>query len=125
MLPTSRDCLIGAGVNVCEIKLSFESGYQLDVAQIAAAFSPRTKLVSIASPQNPSGVQTSRSMVERLLSLMEATCPQAILFIDETYREATYGTGSMVESFAGLHTRIVTGASVSKALGAPGLRPAG
>jgi len=120
--PPSRDCLIGAGVNVREIKLSFESNYQLDLEQMAAALSPRTRLVSIASPQNPSGVQTSRPVVEKLLELLEVRCPEAILFIDETYREATYGERPSVDSFAGLHPRIVTSASVSKALGAPGLR---
>lgn len=120
--PPSRDCLIGAGVNVREIKLSFENNYRLDLEQIAATLSSRTKLVSIASPQNPSGVQTSRPVVETLLDLVETQCPEAIVFIDETYREATYGEGSPVESFAGLDPRIVTGASVSKALGAPGLR---
>jgi aspartate/methionine/tyrosine aminotransferase len=120
--PPSRDCLIGAGATVREIKLSFESGYQLDLEQMAATLSTRTRLVSIASPQNPSGVQTPRPVVERLLGLLEARCPEAILFIDETYREATYGKAFPVDSCADLHPRIVTGASVSKALGAPGLR---
>jgi aspartate/methionine/tyrosine aminotransferase len=120
--PPSRDCLVGAGVSVREIKLSFESGYRLSPDQVAASLSPKTKLVSIASPQNPSGVQTSRAVVERLLALMERQSPEAILFIDETYREATYGDGVAADSFAGLHPCIVTGASVSKALGAPGLR---
>lgn len=81
-----------------------------------------TKLVSIASPQNPSGVQTSRANIEKLLVLLEKRSPDAVLFIDETYREATYGDDPAVDSLAGLDARIVTGASVSKALGAPGLR---
>ena len=101
---------------------SFDSGYRLDPYQIAMSLSPKTKLVSIASPQNPSGVQTSRAVVETLLAMMESQSPEAILFVDETYREATYGNGVAADSFAGLHPRIVTGASVSKALGAPGLR---
>ncbi|WP_118179093.1 pyridoxal phosphate-dependent aminotransferase [Paraburkholderia phosphatilytica] len=120
--PPSRDCLVGAGVSVCEVKLSFENGYGLDLDQIAASLSPKTKLVSIASPQNPSGIQTSRADVEKLLALMEKRSPQAILFIDETYREAAYGDDAVIESFAAMDPRIVTGASVSKALGAPGLR---
>jgi aspartate/methionine/tyrosine aminotransferase len=120
--PPSRDCLLGAGVSVCEIKLSFENGYRLELDQIDAGLSPKTKLVSIASPQNPAGIQTSRADIEKLLVLMERRSPDAILFIDETYREATYGDNAVVESFAGLDSRIVTGASVSKALGAPGLR---
>lgn len=120
--PPSRDCLLGAGVSVREVKLAFENGYRLDLDQLAAALSPKTKLVSLASPQNPSGVQTSRADIEKLLVLLEQKAPQAILFIDETYREATYGNRPAIDSVAGLDTRIVTGASVSKALGAPGLR---
>ncbi|HTD05823.1 pyridoxal phosphate-dependent aminotransferase [Undibacterium sp.] len=120
--PPSRDCLLGAGVSVSEVNLSFENGYRLDLDQLDAKLSPKTKLVSIASPQNPSGVQTSRAEIEKLLALMERKSPEALLFIDETYREATYGDDTALESFAGFASRIVTGASVSKALGAPGLR---
>lgn len=120
--PPSRDCLLGAGVDVREVRLSFENGYRLDLDQIEAVLSSNTRLVSLASPQNPSGVQTSLADIERLLALMEKRSPQAILFIDETYREATYGEHAAIGSFAALDPRIVTGASVSKALGAPGLR---
>ncbi len=120
--PPSRDSLLGAGVNVREIRLSFDSRYGLDLDQFAATLSPGVKLVSVASPQNPSGIQVSRATIVELLTLMERLSPEAILFIDETYREATYGSAVAVPSLAGLHPRVVTGASVSKALGAPGLR---
>lgn len=89
--PPSRDCLLGVGANVREVKLSFENGYRLDLDGIGACLSAKTRLVSIASPQNPSGVQTTRADVEKLLDTMERRCPEAVLFIDETYREATYG----------------------------------
>lgn len=120
--PPSRDCLLGAGVGVREVRLRFENGYRLDLDAIAASLSPRTRLVSLASPQNPSGVRTPRADIERLLALLQSRAPQALLFIDETYREAGYGDEAVPESLAALHPRIVTGASVSKALGAPGLR---
>ncbi len=120
--PLSRDSLVGGGVDVREVKLSFENGYRLDLDRIGAALTSRTRLVSIASPQNPSGVQASRTDVEQLLALMQKRSAQALLFIDETYREASHGDAPVAESLAALDPRIVTGASVSKALGAPGLR---
>lgn len=120
--PPSRDCLTGAGVTVREVRLTFEGDFQLDLDALASQLSPKTRLVSLASPQNPNGVRTSRATVEKLLALLEESAPQAILFIDETYREATYGGEPAPDSFAALHPRIVTGSSVSKALGAPGLR---
>jgi aspartate/methionine/tyrosine aminotransferase len=120
--PPSRDCLLGAGVTVRDVKLTFDNQYQLDLDELAGKLSPKTKLISLASPQNPNGVRTPRAIIDKVLALLESRAPQAILFIDETYREATYGNESVPDSFAGLHPRIVTGASVSKALGAPGLR---
>jgi len=120
--PPSRNSLLGAGVSVREIALSFDSGYRLDPDRMEACLSPKTKWVSIASPQNPSGVQTSRAVVEKLLMLMGRKSPDAMLFIDETYREAAYGDALTVDSFAGLDPRVITGGSISKALGAPGLR---
>jgi aspartate/methionine/tyrosine aminotransferase len=120
--PMSRDSLLGAGVEVREVKLSFEDRYRLDLDRMGAALTSRTRLVSIASPQNPGGVQVTRADVEQLLTLMERRSPRALLFIDETYREASYGDAPVAESLAALDPRIVTGSSVSKALGAPGLR---
>ncbi|NHV30284.1 pyridoxal phosphate-dependent aminotransferase [Burkholderia sp. D-99] len=120
--PPSRDCLVGAGATVREVRLSFETGYRLDLARFDACLSAKTRLVSIASPQNPGGVQASRAEIDALLALMARRCPGAVLFIDETYREATYGDAAVAASFAGVDPRIVTGSSVSKALGAPGLR---
>ena len=120
--PPSRDCLIGAGVTVREVRLTFEDDYRLDLDALAASLSAKTRLVSLASPQNPSGVRTPRATVEKIVALLEVRAPQAVLFIDETYREATYGNEVAPDSFAGLHPRVVTGSSVSKALGAPGLR---
>jgi aspartate/methionine/tyrosine aminotransferase len=120
--PPSRDSLLAVGFRIREAKSSFEKRYRLDLDQIEANLSQKTKLVSIASPQNPSGVQFARADVEKLLALMETRSPEAILLIDETYREATYGDGVAVDSLAGLDPRVVTVSSVSKALGAPGLR---
>jgi hypothetical protein len=120
--PPSRDSLVGAGAIVREVALSFDDSYRLDLDRIEASLSSKTKLVSVASPQNPSGVQTPRTTVETLLAMMGRRAPQALLFIDETYREATYGVTPVADSFTGLDPRIVTGASISKALGAPGLR---
>jgi aspartate/methionine/tyrosine aminotransferase len=71
---------------------------QSDLDALAASLSSKTKLVSLASPQNPSGVRTSRAIIEQILVLLESRAPQAVLFIDETYREATYGNEAAPES---------------------------
>ena len=57
-----------------------------------------------------------------MLSAMSRRCPEAVLLIDETYREATYGSAPPALTIAGLSGRVLTCASLSKAYGVPGLR---
>lgn len=120
--PPSRDALYGCGVTVREHLLHFEEGFRLNVEALKPLLSPATKLVCLASPQNPSGVCTPRTTITQLLDLMAERSPKAHLFIDETYRVATYGNKPPEPSMATADPRIITGASISKAHGAPGLR---
>ena len=120
--PPSRDSLVGAGVTLRECRLTFESGYQLTAELIEPLLSRRTRLVSIASPQNPSGVRANLTEIKAILELMRRKAPHAHLFVDETYRDATYGDELPPRSAATLDNLVITGGSVSKAHGAPGLR---
>lgn len=120
--PPARDSLVGAGVTLRECRLTFDRGYRLTGDLIEPLLNERTKLVSIASPQNPSGVRTTLAEIEAILAVMRAKAPGARLFVDETYRDATYGDEPVPQSAATLDDAIVTGGSVSKAHGAPGLR---
>jgi aspartate/methionine/tyrosine aminotransferase len=120
--PPARDSLVGAGVTLRECRLTFDRGYRLTTDLLEPLLNERTKLVSIASPQNPSGVRTTLAEIEVILELMRAKAPSARLFVDETYRDATYGDEPLPQSAATLDGPIITGGSVSKAHGAPGLR---
>lgn len=120
--PPSRASLEAAGVTVRECRLTFDQGYRLTADLLEPLLNEGTKLVSIASPQNPSGVRTPVAEIKAILALMRAKSPTAILFVDETYRDATYGNETPPPSVAALDGAIVTGGSVSKAHGAPGLR---
>ncbi|WP_349370317.1 pyridoxal phosphate-dependent aminotransferase [Salinarimonas sp.] len=120
--PPTRDTLIAGGVRITEFPLAFERGFRIDLEAFAARLSPTTRLVSIATPQNPSGVAIDAGAMRAVLDRMAERAPDALLFVDETYRFATYGDAQPPESFAGLDPRVVTAASVSKAFGAPGLR---
>lgn len=120
--PPTRDALYGLEVNVKESQLSFDRGYEFFAEEISRLLSERTRLVSIASPMNPSGIRVKREQVSILLKRMSEIAPQAVLFVDETFREATYGERPADESLAGFSERIITASSCSKALGAPGLR---
>jgi aspartate/methionine/tyrosine aminotransferase len=122
MFPPTRDAMSGSGLRVKTVPLSFDNGYRVDAETVASALTPATKLVCIATPQNPSGVSARIDDVDALLAHMERVCPDAVLLVDETYRDATYGDAPIPSSFASTSPRVITSGSVSKAHGAPGLR---
>ena len=99
-----------------------ERNYRLDPAELARRLSPATKLVVLASPQNPSGVAIAPAALREVLAAMAETCPAAFLIVDETYREAAYGEDPVAESAVSLSPRVISVASLSKCHGAPGLR---
>ena len=120
--PPTRDALLGVGVTTVPVALDFDDGYAMDVARVSDRLSAHTRLVCIASPQNPSGVRVRLDAVEELLSAMSRRAPDALLLVDETYRDATYGEQVPQASLASLDPRVITTGSISKAHGAPGLR---
>jgi aspartate/methionine/tyrosine aminotransferase len=122
LFPLARNALDVVGANVRTLSLSFERGYQLDVADLRAQLSQRTTLVSLASPQNPSGVAIPIQTLRDILGAMAERCSQAYLLLDETYREAAYGADPVAASALALNPKVISVASLSKCHGAPGLR---
>jgi aspartate/methionine/tyrosine aminotransferase len=122
VFPLARTALESVGATVRTARLSFDQGYRPDLAEIGRLLSPRTKLVSLASPQNPSGVALSAATVRGVLAAMAEKCPDAYLLLDETYRDAAYGDDPVASSAVGLGTKVISTASLSKCHGAPGLR---
>ena len=120
--PNARNVLDAVGVTVIELPMRFDDGYRCDIDRLRSLLTPRTRLISLASPHNPSGVALSESCVQAALSCMDAICPQAFLLVDETYRDAVYGDAEVRRSLVGLDPRIVSCASFSKCHGAPGIR---
>jgi aspartate/methionine/tyrosine aminotransferase len=123
--PPTRAVLDALGVRTSTVGLAFDRGYRLDeqaLEAVAAALTPSTRLVALASPQNPSGVRFTEPQLRRLVQRMNALSPRAVLLVDETYRESTYRGEAAPASAAGLGRSVVTCSSLSKAHGAPGLR---
>jgi aspartate/methionine/tyrosine aminotransferase len=120
--PPMLDALRGLGARVVTVSGRFEDGYRIDLEGLRDRLSARTRLVMVASPQNPSGVSITPEDVDAILAALDRRCPGALLLVDETFREATYGGGAPAASFAGRSERVLTCASLSKAYGAPGLR---
>jgi aspartate/methionine/tyrosine aminotransferase len=109
-------------LRVTPVALTFDNGYRLDIDAIVAALTPATRLVSLASPQNPSGIRSSDEELLQLVRCIDDAAPEAVVLVDEAYRQTVYGSRQVPRSAAGLAPTIVTCSSLSKSHGAPGLR---
>jgi aspartate/methionine/tyrosine aminotransferase len=122
LFPLARTALKAVGAQVRTVRLDFDRRYQPDPKAFHAVLSERTKLVSLASPQNPSGVAIPSETIRAILQMMQERSPRAWLLVDETYREAVYGDNPIASSSVTLSPKVISVASLSKSHGAPGLR---
>ncbi|HEY3509806.1 pyridoxal phosphate-dependent aminotransferase [Kribbella sp. NPDC051137] len=120
--PMTRSAFETVGASVRVIPVGFDDGYQVRAEAVRAQLTPETKLVSLATPQNPSGVAVPLSVLREIVAAMDEICPDAYLLVDETYRVATYGDDEVAGTAVGLGPRVVSVASLSKCHGAAGLR---
>jgi aspartate/methionine/tyrosine aminotransferase len=122
VFPNARSILEAVRSNVIELPMPFDQGYRIDIDRVRSLLTARTRFISLASPQNPSGVALTSGEIQGVLGCMDEICPDAFLLVDETYREAAYGEADVGASLVGLDRRIVSCASLSKCHGAPGIR---
>jgi hypothetical protein len=115
------DPLVGAarllGANVLRFERRFEDGYALDAARIAAAMAPRTKLVVITSPHNPSSVRTDRPTLRDIGTI--AAARGAHVLVDEVYLDAA---DPSMPTAATLGDTFIVTSSLTKSYGLAGLR---
>jgi hypothetical protein len=107
------------GISVVNVALEAERGWQPDLDAIAAAFTPRTRLVTLCDPNNPTGVLLLPDARRGLAEL----CQQrgVWLHVDEIYRGAEIDGGPPPTAY-GLGPRVIVSGGLSKAFGCPGLR---
>ncbi len=107
---------IGAEIDFYE--LTFEDGYRLNVEKLSAMIRPGTKLVSVTTPHNPTGVVIPESDLRRLV---EITGEKGItLLVDETYRDMAFDRLPPLAATMGRH--VISVCSLSKTYGLPGIR---
>ncbi len=108
---------IGAAIR--HVDLRYEDAWTIDPARIAEQMTPRTVLVSITNPHNPTGQVMPEAALRAVVALVEAH-PTARLLVDETYREMTFG--GPLPLVASLSERAIGVSSLSKTDGLPGIR---
>jgi aspartate/methionine/tyrosine aminotransferase len=76
------------GATAVPIPIRQEHDFRLDVDELAALITPRTKLLVINSPANPTGGVLTRGHVERIAEL--AVRHDLVVLADEIYGRITY-----------------------------------
>jgi aspartate/methionine/tyrosine aminotransferase len=122
VFPMARNALESVGATVHAVPAHFDERYRVAPDAVRARLTARTKLVSLATPQNPSGIAVPLATLRALADSMAQVCPAACLVVDETYRDAVYGNDPRATSAVDVAPNIVSIASLSKCHGAPGLR---
>lgn len=88
------DPLLGAprllGANTVRFERRFENGFALDPEEIRRAITPRTRLIIITSPHNPTGVVAESAALEEIGVIARAQ--GAHVLVDEVYLDATDDT---------------------------------
>ncbi|MEV7455670.1 aminotransferase class I/II-fold pyridoxal phosphate-dependent enzyme [Pseudarthrobacter oxydans] len=84
-----------------------------DMAALEAAFSPRTKIVLLNNPHNPTGAVFPREVLQRIVEL--ARTHNSIIVTDEVYEHLTFGVSHVpVASLPGAADRTITISSAGK-----------
>jgi aspartate/methionine/tyrosine aminotransferase len=105
------------GGRVVRFERSFEDGYVLDPDRVASAMTPRTRLIVVTSPHNPTGALSDLAALRAVGRLAEAA--GAHVLVDEVYLDAV---DSDRPSAALLGDAFITTNSLTKSYGLAGLR---
>ncbi len=106
------------GAQVQRFDRTLEQGYRLDVGALRRQLSPRTRLIILTSPHNPSGIVADPADLAALGELAsEAGIP---ILLDEVYRDSLFEEAP--PSAATLGEAFVATSSLTKSYGLSGLR---
>ena len=111
------------GAKYVLVNTTEESGFKLSPAQLRKAITPRSKLLMLNSPSNPTGAVYTRAELEALAGVI-LDSPLAVLS-DEIYEKLVYGN-AQTSCFASLRPelaeRTITISGVSKSYAMTGWR---
>lgn len=95
-------------------------GYAFDLEEMAAQIGPKTKMVYLANPNNPTGAMVTR---EQLEAFMPKVPPHVLVVIDEAYFEYAQTLSEQYpDSLDYRWDNVITLRTFSKAYGLAGLR---
>lgn len=110
------------GAKPVPLPLREEREFRLDVADLEARITPKTRMIIINTPQNPTGGILTREDLEQIAEL--AIRNNLIVLSDEIYSQVTYGTfhHTSITEFEGMAERTMVLDGFSKTFAMTGWR---
>jgi aspartate aminotransferase len=118
------DLVSMTGATAVLVNTTAESGFKMSPAQLKAAITPRSRVLMLNSPCNPTGTVYSRAELEALVDTLVQESDAAILS-DEIYEQLTFGSAKptcIATLRAGLRDRTMTISGASKSYAMTGWR---
>ena len=104
------------------VDTSAEDKFKLTPEKLAAAITPRTKLLVLAYPNNPTGAVMTREDLEGIAEVLRPT--NIAILSDEIYAELTFGfRHTSIASLPGMRERTILASGLSKAYAMTGNKP--
>ena len=112
---------LAEGQAVC-VPTRFEDRYCLTPEQLRRALTPRTKMLLLCSPNNPTGSVYTRTQLDGLMAVLR-DYPQVVVLADEIYSALTYGESALtLAAYPDMAERLIIVNGVSKAYAMTGYR---
>ena len=110
-----------SGATVVTIETKAENGFKLTPEELRAAITPKTKLLILPFPNNPTGAILEKAELEALAKVLENT--NIAVLSDEIYAELTYGKKHVsIASIEGMRERTIIASGFSNAYAMTGWR---
>ncbi|MDE5969819.1 MAG: pyridoxal phosphate-dependent aminotransferase, partial [Muribaculaceae bacterium] len=111
-----------AGGKAVLVPSTIEEGFKITPEKLKAAFTPKTKMVLICSPSNPTGAVYSREELQGIVDVLK-TRPDVLIMSDEVYERINFTGGyTSMGAFPEIADRVVLINGVSKAYAMTGWR---
>ena len=120
--PIYESQIVANGAVPVSIPLAESRGFAFDPAELAARIGPKTKLLILNTPHNPTGGLLSSADLEAIAQVLRAH-PQVWIYADEIYSKLVYdGQFSSIASLPDMRERTIISDGASKTYAMTGWR---
>jgi arginine:pyruvate transaminase len=122
MYATYEGLITQTGARAVPVPLRPDHGFRMQVADVAARITPRSRVLFLNTPHNPTGAVLHAEDIRALGAL--ATAHDLWIVSDEVYEDLVFPGVSFTSplDFPDLAERVVVASSISKSHAAPGFR---